>query len=484
MNLPLGVSIEYVILDIMLALLAFLIGTVVAYWYLKSVLTELQGSQQPSQPPQNEQSILEAERADMAAQLLRDLATHVMSDVGAHNRLVSGIAERLERIEVGSASAPGQLSEVLQQILDANEKLQARLSDAEKKIQTQAEEIKLQQSEARTDSLTQLANRRAFDDCLSKCLLRYHKDGLPSSLILFDVDHFKQFNDTHGHQAGDVVLQQVAISLREVAKTTDLACRYGGEEFGLVMPNTTIAQARIAAERIRQAIEKTAVTFEGLPLSVTASVGVAEIRDDDDATRLVRRSDEAIYCAKAAGRNCGYWHDGEVCLPLDHPGEPKSSPNIAPSYKQLPDLKTFSHELQRRIAESHRFGKALTLIYLRVVGFHAFKREFGSAPGDLLLDSVSQFVGNTLRDMDLLGRAEPGEFILMLPESTERDATIVGNRIQSALANCEIPLGTTRINLQSSLGMARVEPADDSATLISRARESVGSKEELVEVTC
>lgn len=474
MSLPFAVSIQYVIMDASLALTAFLVGFCGAIWYLRSQNRSLTNSGDAETSLQNTQSILDAERADMAVQQLKDLATNVASDVGAHNKLVTGISDRIETIQAQSANATTLLNEALKQILEANEKLQLRLADAEQKIQTQAEELRTQQSEARTDSLTKLANRRAFDDALDRGIARFRKDGKPLSLLLFDVDNFKKFNDTYGHQAGDEVLRQVAGTLSKTAKATDLACRYGGEEFGLVMPNTTIAQGRIAAERIREAIQKTVVNFEGRMLSVTASIGVAEINKGDDAVRLVRRSDEAIYCAKGAGRNCGYWHDGEACLPMHQEGEPKPAASKAPSHKDLPDEAAFSQELQRRISESHRFGTPLTVMYLRVVGFESIEREFGSALGDLLLDSVSQFVGGTLRDMDLLGRSDPGEFIVMLPGSGEREANIVGNRIQSALANCAIPIGTSRIALQVSVGTCEVEPTDDAPTFINRTRAEIG----------
>jgi diguanylate cyclase len=474
MYLPLAVSIQYVIMDASLALTAFLVGFAGAYWYLRSQSDSTGSIENNNTSVKDEQSILDAERADMAVQQLKDLATNVASDVGAHNKLVTGISDRIGTIQVEATNAANQLNEALRQILDANEKLQLRLADAEKKIQSQAEELKTQQSEARTDSLTKLANRRAFDDCLEKGIARFRKEGRPVSLLLFDVDHFKKFNDTYGHQAGDEVLRQVACTLSKTAKSTDLACRYGGEEFGLIMANTSIDQGRIAAERIREAIEKTIVSFEGQQLSVTASIGLSEAIKNDDATRLIRRADEAIYSAKSAGRNCGYWHDGGTCLSMDQEAPSKASANKVPSYKDLPDEAAFSNELQRRISESHRFGTPLTLMYLRVVGFEALEREFGTALGDLLLDSVGQFVCRTLREMDLLGRSQPGEFIVMLPGSGEREANIVGNRIQTALANCAIPIGATRITLQVSVGICEVETIDDAAGLINRTRAKIG----------
>ncbi len=482
MLLPFGVSIQYVLFDASLAMMAFIVGFVGAWWYLRSQGKSIKVQDKVIIDNDDLSSLLEAERADMAVQQLKDLASHVASDVGAHNKLVTGISDRLGAIDSTSASATDVVNEVVKEILEANEKLQARLADAENKIQTQAEELRTQQSEARTDSLTKLANRRAFDDCLEKGVARFRKEGRPMCLLLFDVDHFKKFNDTYGHQAGDEVLRQVANTLTRAAKATDLACRYGGEEFGLVMPNTSISHARIAAERIRAAIEATQVEFEGQTLSVTASMGVAEIMKNDDAACLIRRSDEAIYCAKGAGRNRGYWHDGDICLSLDNPGETKPNKKQSGSHGQLPDQATFARELQRRISESHRSGQPLTLMYLKVVGFKALERDFGTALGDLLLDSVGEFVGDTLRDMDLLGRTEPGEFIVMLPGSTQRDALVVGNRIQAALANCSIPLGSTRITLQVSVGISEVEPAEDAHQFIDRARGMVGVSQKPVEV--
>jgi diguanylate cyclase len=469
-------------MDASFAVTAFLVGFVAAYWYLRQTNIADLAENGSSSKSINEQNVFDAERADMAVQQLKDLAAHVALDVGAHNQIVTVISDRLGALRPESVDSMAIVSEALQEIIAANQKLQARLVDAEQKIQSQAEELRTQQTEARTDSLTKLANRRAFDDCLEKGMARYRKEGRPLSLLLFDVDHFKNFNDTYGHQAGDEVLRHVANTLSKTAKSTDLACRYGGEEFGLVMPNTSINQARVAAERIREAIELTKVNFEGKTLNVTASMGVAEIAKSDDVSRLIRRSDEAIYCSKRAGRNRGFWHDGEVCLPLDYSGEKVANAKTS-AYKLLPDQATFATELQRRVSESQRYGHELTVMYLKVVGFTALEREFGDALSDLLLDSVSQFVGGTLRDMDLLGRAYPGEFMVMLPSSSEREATVVGNRIQAALSGCSIPLGGTKISLQVSVGVASLEPIDTANSLMARAQEAVGSNQKLVTVS-
>ena len=277
------------------------------------------GADDPRAALEKEAKANDAERSNMAALQLRDLAKNVATDVGDHNTLVSDISEELGALAAGSSESGEAVEEAIAKILKANDKLQARLAEAEQKIQAQAEEIRAQQSEALTDALTKLANRRAFDEALQKNIASFNDQRKPFSLLIFDVDHFKKFNDTHGHQAGDEVLRNVGHTLTETVKTTDIPCRYGGEEFALILPNTRIDSARIAAERVRKAIESMDVEFEGQTLHVTASIGVAEMLSGEDDTKLIRRSDDGVYAAKEAGRNQTYWNDGEQCLPLNAP---------------------------------------------------------------------------------------------------------------------------------------------------------------------
>ncbi|TWU27900.1 diguanylate cyclase domain-containing protein [Bythopirellula polymerisocia] len=475
MLLPLGVSLNYVLLDASLALTAFVVGFIGAYFFT----SHRSSTGNPLQPAVPVIDPLDAERNVMAAQQLKDLTTNVASDVGAHSQFVSGISAQLGSLDKNASDHSDLIAEALRQIMSANDKLQTRLEDAESKIKTQAEELKTTQTQAKTDSLTKLANRGAFDEALAKGMDEYRNQGRPMSLLLFDVDHFKKFNDTHGHQAGDEVLRNVAATLKKCAKSSDLACRYGGEEFALVMPNTTVKQASIAAERIRLALEAMKIDFEGKSLNVTASIGVAETGRQDDIASTIRRSDEAIYSAKSAGRNRSYWHDGTTCLPISAPETDQKSPadrNFAMDHKHadLPDRAAFATELQRRISESHRTGADLSVMYLKTIGFGSLERDYGVAVTELVLDSVGQFIGTRLREMDLLGRLERGEFIVMLPGSSKREATIVGNRVRTALANCPIPLGTTQLTLQLKQSVTNVASTDTSDIMIDRVTEGLG----------
>lgn len=154
---------------------------------------------------------------------------------------------------------------------------------------------------ARTDSLTDLYNRRAYDELVEVELARAERTGKPLSLILGDLDHFKRVNDRFGHPTGDAVLRRVAAQLVKTERLTDVAARLGGEEFALLLPDTDAQGAFLVAERMRAAIRS---TFHEGPLPVTMSFGIASYPDDgDDADTLFRAADGALLAAKAAGRD-------------------------------------------------------------------------------------------------------------------------------------------------------------------------------------
>lgn len=155
----------------------------------------------------------------------------------------------------------------------------------------------------RTDGLTGLYNRRAWEELLSAEFKRSDRTGMKSVLAMFDIDHFKKVNDTYGHQAGDEVIRQVAESLREVKREADIAGRYGGEEFGVILVDTDIVGGLHFAERMRRAIEQSVVRYGAEEIRFTISLGLAEIGGQGDYTRWLEQSDQALYHAKENGRN-------------------------------------------------------------------------------------------------------------------------------------------------------------------------------------
>ena len=195
--------------------------------------------------------------------------------------------------------------------MKADERRLARLVEErtaellEKTAQLEVANAALEQL-ATADPLTGLANRRRFDVFIQQEWQRSARTRLPVSLILVDIDHFKEFNDHHGHPAGDECIRQVAAVLRRAAhRVTDLCCRFGGDEFAVVLVDTDSAGALIVAEAIRTGVEKIGITHGRSPAGkVTVSLGVAS-RAEGYATvgEMVSACDQALYRVKERGRN-------------------------------------------------------------------------------------------------------------------------------------------------------------------------------------
>lgn len=163
------------------------------------------------------------------------------------------------------------------------------------------------EKEASSDVLTDLPNRRALYVALVAEMERTLRYGYPLSVIFLDLDGFKTYNDTYGHLAGDVVLQKAAEIIRNCIRSTDVACRYGGEEFVVILPGSDGSHARMVAERIRAALEGYDFPHRG----ITASIGVASLRDGDSVDSLIARADAACYEAKKRGGNRVFVYDAE-----------------------------------------------------------------------------------------------------------------------------------------------------------------------------
>jgi two-component system cell cycle response regulator len=166
--------------------------------------------------------------------------------------------------------------------------------------------VQLSLEMAITDQLTGLHNRRYMARHLDNLVVSARKTGKPLAFVIMDIDYFKSVNDTHGHDIGDEVLKEFAGRIAANIRGIDLACRYGGEEFVVVMPDTDVAFAYAVSERLRKSIETTPIVISRAPgrLSITISIGIASSNGEaDTADALLHRADQALYRAKRTGRN-------------------------------------------------------------------------------------------------------------------------------------------------------------------------------------
>jgi len=250
---------------------------------------------------------------------LMQFTSRFSKDVSEYSSLIEIAAERARAIDNRSndpGDPPGPSSSLLAQIVQANDHLRKRLDEAEASLQCQSAELSSYMTEARTDALTGLPNRRAFDDELNRRMALYRRQGTPLAVLLLDVDRFKSVNDRFGHHHGDQVLKAVAESLRQAVRDCDLIARYGGEEFGVLLAGSTPEEFQGAAERVRRIIEQTEIDCDGTRLIATVSCGVAAATGGEDTVSLVRRADEALYASKTGGRNCSHWHDDRRVVPI------------------------------------------------------------------------------------------------------------------------------------------------------------------------
>jgi diguanylate cyclase len=209
-----------------------------------------------------------------------------------------------------SASAMKELADRLltetRRMQETNRALEQKLEASRDDIASLQRDLDDVRRESLLDPLTKIANRKSFDEGMEAAIAEAAENDAPLCLMIIDIDHFKTFNDTYGHQTGDQVLRLVAMTLKSNIKGKDLAARYGGEEFVAILPSTDMEGAVIVAENIRRAIQAKELlkrsTNEKLG-RITASFGVAAYQPGDTASALIERADRCLYAAKHAGRN-------------------------------------------------------------------------------------------------------------------------------------------------------------------------------------
>jgi diguanylate cyclase len=216
--------------------------------------------------------------------------------------------EVLERTNHHEALKPvvEALVSATREMEDKTRALEVQLEASKSKTTELQQDIETIRLESSTDALTLIGNRQYFDEKLLTMTAVAKETGRPLALLFADVDHFKNFNDTFGHQVGDQVLRLVAAAINESIREGCFACRYGGEEFAVILPDTPLASAKMAAERIRVAVQARDLKKRSTQSSlgrVTISIGVARLHSKETPHEFLQRADACLYVAKRSGRN-------------------------------------------------------------------------------------------------------------------------------------------------------------------------------------
>jgi diguanylate cyclase len=252
-----------------------------------------------------------AETQDNTQNILQTILKDVLDAGGA----ASNYGNELSAVsaELGDANEVSKIRDVVKSLVSetakmasSSQQLQSKLESATSDVDALRKRLDQLEQESLTDPLTGLKNRKALDRHLASCFAEHARDGAPFSLIMLDIDHFKDFNDKYGHHIGDAVLRIVSATLSGSTQEGSHAHRYGGEEFSVVLPGVRLESALEIAENYRGSVEskrlKVAKTSEAIA-PITISLGVCEVQLEDNDDSMMQRADKALYLAKGAGRN-------------------------------------------------------------------------------------------------------------------------------------------------------------------------------------
>ena len=482
-------------------ILTILAAGLLGGWWLRS-----RGVQAAEAPVDKD----EVRRAQELLGSLRKMASTVATELGDHSTRVGEINGELTADKLHE---PAKILNVVTKLVDVNKTMQGRLDQAEDKLREQVRLVEATTAEARTDALTLVGNRRAFETDIAKCLAEFRGSGNPFTLAMIDLDEFKRLNDTNGHQTGDEVLRGTGRVLRRVLRDCETVARYGGEEFAVIFNRSTIADVQRTLTHLRKAIAASEFHGPNGNIEVTISIGAAQAVGEETLETIVGRADAALYSSKEAGRNCVHWHDGrsitriaeeehkpapvaevaaaretrkpaEACTKADptskqtaklaaKPTDDGNSERLADDLPPLLNRTAFCQHVRVRMAEWKRGGPTLSLVLVEIDQFHALARTHGPKFRDQLVVSLARIVFAGVREMDMVARYSTGCLGFLLPNAELAEASRVADRIRVAASEAAVDLNGTPRSYTVSVGIIGAAGADDMVGLFRKAQNAL-----------
>jgi diguanylate cyclase len=261
----------------------------------------------------NREKRLIQETSQRLQETMGDISDMIASTGIAQREFQQRLLTKTDKLNEDIDPNPAELKAMIKTLVDdtkrmmtENHKLEQKLNESTLEMQEMRGNMEHLKREALTDSLTNLANRKAFDREIKNRMAESVSSGKPLSLLMVDIDHFKQFNDTYGHQVGDQVLRLVANVLQGAVKPYEMVSRYGGEEFAIILPGSKLHESEKIANKLREKIAVKDIFNQAKQENMghlTISIGVAQYKDTEAQANFVERADRALYKAKELGRN-------------------------------------------------------------------------------------------------------------------------------------------------------------------------------------
>lgn len=409
---------------------------------------------------------LAPEHVTAVADRIRSFAATITASIDTHQSQLDEVSSTLSASNL--PQAPPEILNAVEQLLSANASMRQQLQESQEQLREQSKQLQSAEQRAQTDALTGVTNRGEFDRRIGN---RFTQDPSQAGvLVLADIDHFKRFNDEHGHRAGDEVLRQVARGLGARLEAYGTVARFGGEEFAMLIEpenlNTPDEFQEILqlVEQTRVAVSSRIIDFEGKQLSVSLSVGIGQRQPNQTLGEWIQHVDDALYRSKEGGRNCSHYVSSDRIVRVKSPGsafpqmssEQASSTDAASnpidssltlssvSHPKLPDEPTEPRDplesLTSKLMSNDSTARPKTLSYLPdqdtlIEGVlstlqsrrltkrphHLVAVQLSGQPSGALMRSLLQLVRAAVRSQDRIGCINHNTLLVHLPECDETD---------------------------------------------------------------